>query len=46
MKYAEVNNFINGKFVQTEKPRLDVISPLDGKVISTVPLCGYSEPLE
>lgn len=43
MKYAEVNNFINGKFVQTEKPRLDIISPLDGKVISTVPLCGYSE---
>lgn len=43
MKYAEVNNFINGKFVQTEKPLLDVISPLDGKVISTVPLCGYNE---
>jgi len=43
MKYAEVNNFINGKFVANEKPRLDVISPLDGKVISTVPLCGYSE---
>jgi len=43
MKYAEVNNFINGRFVQSDTPRSDVFSPLDGKVISTVPLCGYRE---
>jgi malonate-semialdehyde dehydrogenase (acetylating)/methylmalonate-semialdehyde dehydrogenase len=43
MKYAEVRNFIGGEFLQTENPRLEVYSPLDGKVISTVPLSGYSE---
>jgi len=43
MKYAEVRNFIDGKFVRTESPRLEVYSPLDGRVISTVPLSGYSE---
>ncbi|MCX6270553.1 MAG: CoA-acylating methylmalonate-semialdehyde dehydrogenase [Bacteroidetes bacterium] len=43
MKHVEADNFINGKFIRTERPRLNVYSPLDGMVISTVPLCGYNE---
>ncbi len=39
MKYAPVQNYINGQFVDasTDK-KLDVISPLDGNLLSTVPL--------
>lgn len=43
MKYSETDNFINGRRVRTGRPRMEVLSPLDGKVISTVPLCGYEE---
>lgn len=39
----ETNNFINGKFVTNGSSRLDVISPLDGRLISTVPLSGAAE---
>jgi malonate-semialdehyde dehydrogenase (acetylating) / methylmalonate-semialdehyde dehydrogenase len=39
MKYAPVQNFINGKFVAASTDRtLDVISPIDGTLLSTVPL--------
>ena len=38
MKYAEVKNFINGKFIDTKNRKMDVCSPLTGQVISTVPL--------
>jgi malonate-semialdehyde dehydrogenase (acetylating)/methylmalonate-semialdehyde dehydrogenase len=38
MKYKDVNNFIDGKFVANESTRLDVICPLNGEKISTVPL--------
>jgi malonate-semialdehyde dehydrogenase (acetylating)/methylmalonate-semialdehyde dehydrogenase len=38
MKYSEVKNYINGKFVESDNNRLDVISPLNGQVISTVQL--------
>lgn len=41
--YPEVLNFINGKFVQNNAATLDVISPLDGNKISTVPLSTSSE---
>lgn len=45
MKYPEVKNFIGGNFLQTDsEPVIDVISPLDGSVISTVPL-GSAETL-
>jgi malonate-semialdehyde dehydrogenase (acetylating)/methylmalonate-semialdehyde dehydrogenase len=39
MKYPALQNFINGKLVpaQTDK-HLDIISPLDGTLLSTVPL--------
>lgn len=39
MKYTLIQNFINGKFVQPASTRnLDVISPLDGTLLSKVPL--------
>jgi malonate-semialdehyde dehydrogenase (acetylating)/methylmalonate-semialdehyde dehydrogenase len=39
MKYGEVQNYINGKFVETSSKRsLDVVSPIDGKLLSRVPL--------
>ncbi|HLF45937.1 MAG TPA: CoA-acylating methylmalonate-semialdehyde dehydrogenase [Chitinophagaceae bacterium] len=39
MKYAPVQNYINGKFVDDTSARsLDVISPLDGNLLSKVPM--------
>lgn len=39
LKYPKVKNFISGKFVNSEEDKfLDVLSPLDGSLISTVPL--------
>src|SRR5687767_11797960 len=39
MKYAPVQNYINGKFVDAGSVRaLDVISPLDGNLLSKVPM--------
>ena len=43
MKYTEVKNYIDGKFIRWDKKRLDVFSPLNGKIISTVPLSEYSD---
>jgi malonate-semialdehyde dehydrogenase (acetylating)/methylmalonate-semialdehyde dehydrogenase len=39
MKYDPVQNYINGKFTDASSTnKLDVISPLDGSLLSTVPL--------
>ncbi len=38
MRYQKVKNFINGEFTTNDSGRLDIFSPLDGKVISTTPL--------
>ena len=39
LKYPKVQQFINGRFVDTpDDPYLEVISPLDGSLLSTVPL--------
>src|SRR6187401_3019760 len=39
MKYSPVQNYINGKFVDASSARtLDVISPLDGNLLSKVPM--------
>ena len=35
---SEVKNFINGKFERNGQTSMDVISPLDGSKISTIPL--------
>ncbi|MEI6888693.1 MAG: CoA-acylating methylmalonate-semialdehyde dehydrogenase [Bacteroidales bacterium] len=41
MKYPEVSNYINGAFVPSVTSKsLDVISPLDGTILSKVPLSG------
>ncbi|MEX0721377.1 MAG: CoA-acylating methylmalonate-semialdehyde dehydrogenase [Balneolaceae bacterium] len=40
---TESKNFINGKFVSNGNARLDVMSPLDGRKISTVPMSGAAE---
>jgi malonate-semialdehyde dehydrogenase (acetylating) / methylmalonate-semialdehyde dehydrogenase len=39
MKYAPIQNYINGKFVDPTSSRtLQVISPIDGNLLSTVPM--------
>jgi len=39
MKYPAIQNFINGQFVNASSDRaLEVISPVDGNLLSTVPL--------
>ncbi len=40
MKYLSLNNYIDGKSIDGGEKRIDVISPLDGSIISTVPLSG------
>ncbi|MEX0680016.1 MAG: aldehyde dehydrogenase family protein [Balneolales bacterium] len=42
-KITEIHNFINGQFVSGSNHRLDVISPLDGNLISTVALSTESD---
>ena len=44
MKYSPVQNYINGQFVNAIKDnKLDVISPLDGTLLSTVPLSSSKD---
>ncbi len=40
LKYPEVKNFINGNFVSSNEKTIEVLSPLDGSVLSTVPLAS------
>jgi malonate-semialdehyde dehydrogenase (acetylating)/methylmalonate-semialdehyde dehydrogenase len=40
---SETKNFINGSFVSNGSAQLDVISPIDGQVISKVSMSGTSE---
>ena len=44
MKYQPIQNFINGKFVNASTGKtLDVISPLDGNHLSTVPMSSSKD---
>lgn len=44
MKYQPIQNFINGKFVNVSTNKtLDVISPLDGNHLSTVPMSSAKD---
>ncbi|MEP6846670.1 MAG: CoA-acylating methylmalonate-semialdehyde dehydrogenase, partial [Panacibacter sp.] len=44
MKYAPVQNYINGKFINAATAKtLDVISPLDGTYLSTAPLSSSED---
>lgn len=41
MKYSPLSNVINGEVYSNGIDLLDVLSPLDGSLLSTVPLSGY-----
>lgn len=44
MKYPAIQNYINGRFVKPAGDRtMEVISPVDGTLLSTVPMSGQSE---
>src|SRR5215217_6756406 len=44
MQYKPVQNFINGNFIASDNlPSLDVISPIDGKQLSKVPLSSRAQ---
>ena len=44
MKYQAIKNYVNGQFVEaTTDRKMDVISPVDGKHLSTVPMSGYAD---
>ncbi|MGI8598140.1 MAG: CoA-acylating methylmalonate-semialdehyde dehydrogenase [Chitinophagaceae bacterium] len=44
MKYSQIQNFINGKFVPSDSSRfLQVISPLDGQELSKVPMSNSTD---
>lgn len=44
MKYAKVKNFYNGKFVDSTASKTDeVVSPIDGSQLSTVPMSSADE---
>jgi len=44
MKYQAIKNYVNGQFVEaTTDRKMDVISPIDGKHLSTVPMSGYAD---
>ena len=44
MKYSPVQNFINGKFVDAATQKsLEVISPLDGNLLSKVPMSSAKD---
>jgi len=40
MKYPSLKNYIDGKSIDGGEKRIDVVSPIDGSVISTVPISG------
>ena len=40
---SEVKNYINGKFERNGQKSMDVISPIDGSKISTLPLSTYDD---
>ncbi|MGB5363435.1 MAG: CoA-acylating methylmalonate-semialdehyde dehydrogenase [Aureibaculum sp.] len=42
-KQPEVKNFINGKFERNGHASMEVMSPLDGSIISTLPLSNYED---
>jgi len=43
MKYPEVKNYIDGKFTKSDNKRLNVFSPLNDEIISSVPLSGSKD---
>ncbi len=44
MKYQPIQNFINGKFIKASTTKtLNVVSPLDGTLLSTVPMSSSKD---
>jgi malonate-semialdehyde dehydrogenase (acetylating)/methylmalonate-semialdehyde dehydrogenase len=43
LKYPDVKNYVSGKFINGSNKTMDVLSPLTGKVISTVPLSSSQQ---
>ena len=44
MKYTPILNYINGKYVAASTSKtMDVVSPLDGNHLSTVPMSSYKD---
>lgn len=44
MKYKAIQNYINGQFVDaSSEKKIEVVSPLDGKLLSTVPLSAAKD---
>ena len=44
MKYAPIQNYINGQFVNASTSKtMEVISPVDGNLLSTVPLSAAKD---
>ena len=44
MKYQPIQNYINGQFINASSDKkLDVISPIDGTLLSTVPLSNSKD---
>ena len=41
MKYPSTKNYIEGKFEESRYKEIEVLSPTDGRVISSVPLSNY-----
>lgn len=41
MKYSSLKNYIEGEFVEQDLETMEVLSPIDGNTISSVPLSGY-----
>lgn len=39
-KYQDIKNYINGEFIDNVGDMIDVMSPLDGEIISQVPISG------
>jgi len=42
-KQPEVKNFINGIFERNGQASMDVMSPIDGRIISNLPLSNYND---
>ena len=42
-EYPEVKNYVGGEFVTDTNSKMDVVSPLDGRKISALPMSGRKE---
>ncbi len=43
MKYPDVQNYVDGSFVKSDRESIDVMNPSDGSVISRVPLSTHDD---